>query len=73
MAHTHLWSIRQIVGLAMWAVPSRETFLEGLAQAHPGGSAGVEPAARAFVAAADVVIARIDALYPGPCVDENGA
>jgi hypothetical protein len=73
MAKTHLWTIRQVVSLAMYAVPSTESFLESLAAQQEGGMAALEVSSRAFVVAADVVIARLDALYHAPCVDENGA
>jgi hypothetical protein len=73
MAQTHLWSIRQIVGLAMWAVPSRDVFIETLARQTPGGTPAAIASAHAYVAASAVVIARLEALFTAPCVDENGA
>ena len=73
MAASHLWSIRQVVWLAMWAVPTRAVFLDTLASHTPGGAPAADAAARTFVAAAEVIIARLDALYDGPCTDANGA
>ena len=72
MASTHVYAIRQVVWLAMWAVPSREAFLDNLASHTPGGAVAAEAAARAYVKAADVLIEKLDALYDEPCTDENG-
>jgi hypothetical protein len=72
MAATHVYAIRQVVWLAMWAVPSRESFLENLASHTPGGAPAAEAAARSFIAASDIVIAKLGALYDEPCTDENG-
>jgi hypothetical protein len=72
MASTHLHAIRQVVWLAMWAVPSREAFLENLASHTPGGAPAAEAGARAFVQASEVLIAKLGALYDEPCTDENG-
>ena len=72
MASTHLYAIRQVVWLAMWAVPSREAFLENLASHTPGGAPAAEVGARAFIQASEVLIAKLGALYDEPCTDENG-
>ena len=72
MAATHVYAIRQVVWLAMWAVPSREAFLDNLASHTPGGAPAAEAAARAYVKASEVIIAKLDALYDEPCTDENG-
>ena len=72
MAATHVYAIRQVVWLAMWAVPSRESFLENLASHTPGGATAAEAAARSFIAASEVIIAKLGALYDAPCTDENG-
>jgi hypothetical protein len=72
MAATHVYAIRQVVWLAMWAVPSREAFLDNLASHTPGGAPAAEAAARAFIKASEVIIAKLDALYDEPCTDENG-
>jgi|APGre2960657444_1045066.scaffolds.fasta_scaffold00077_9 hypothetical protein len=72
MAATHIWAIRQAVWLALFAAPSRATFVESLSQ-HGGHSRQqMEAAAARYVAASKVVIARLDALYPEPCVDAEG-
>jgi Glycolipid transfer protein (GLTP) len=74
MAQTHLWAIRQMVYLALWASPTRDQFLTALA-AHDAGAPveQIMKAARRYVVASELVIRRLDALYPGPCVDETGA
>lgn len=74
MAATHIWAIRQAVWLALWASPTRASFLDSLAK-H-GGDVSLESVAQAaqrYVVASEIVIRRLDALYPGPCVDETGA
>lgn len=73
MAATHLYAIRQVVWLAMWAVPSRETFLASLAEHTPGGAPAAEAASRAYVKASEVIIAKLEALYDEPCTDQDGA
>ncbi len=72
MAATHIWPIRQAVWLALWASPSRAWFVETLATHGDHSAPEVEAAAARFVAASDVVIRRLDALYTEPCVDEHG-
>ena len=72
MAATHVYAIRQVVWLAMWAVPSRDAFLENLASHTPGGADAAAAAARAFITASEVIIAKLGALYDEPCTDENG-
>jgi hypothetical protein len=74
MASTHVWVIRQAVWLALYWSPTREHFFESLSK-HGGGVAiaHVADAMARYITASDTVINRLDAIYPGPCVDEHGA
>jgi hypothetical protein len=74
MASTHVWVIRQAVWLALYWSPTREHFFESLSK-HGGGVAiaHVADSMARYITASDTVINRLDAIYPGPCVDEHGA
>ena len=74
MAATHVWVIRQAVWLALYWSPTREHFFQSLSK-H-GGGVPVEEVADSmarYIVASETCIRRLDAIYPGPCVDEHGA
>ncbi len=72
MHSTHTWAIQQVVWVSLFAVPSRAKFLDLLAAHTRGGMPAALDAAHTFVNASELVIARIQALYDGPCVNDRG-